>query len=203
MVESRFGNPSEYTYKQINYEAFMCLDGRVTSENLYTAGGDAGEMILALVVYEAETGKRLKKSDIKSIFEDYLRCMQPETFNLCSDDDAVSHLSTELGVKVSLKDPKKQHQDMVLDSIAEPMNMGDLHLRNMLETPGSYMLQDAHVAKAFIEMFFETLWDTDFEFREKLAYHQLATQHKELAFVDIRNEHQCIIEQTAPVFAAR
>ena len=90
-----------------------------------------------------------------------------------------------------------------MDIIAEPLNNGDLHIRHLLEAPKSYLLDNAHVTEHFIEAFFTRLWDKDSEFHAKLQLVQFPGSHNETAFVEIRNEHQCIIEQVAPVFASR
>jgi len=51
------GHPKELTYVNVADQHFSCLDGRTENAVLATPGGDAGEFILALHVYENIIGK--------------------------------------------------------------------------------------------------------------------------------------------------
>jgi hypothetical protein len=53
-VRNMIGQPSELTFVNIGDHHFSCLDGRINKPILGTPGGDAGEFILALNVYEGK-----------------------------------------------------------------------------------------------------------------------------------------------------
>jgi hypothetical protein len=47
--------PKNHVYTYIKFESFKCLDGRNKKNGLFTPGGDFGEFLLALHVYEGIT----------------------------------------------------------------------------------------------------------------------------------------------------
>jgi len=51
------GHPKELSYVNVADQYFSCLDGRVDKSVLGVPGGDSGEFILALHVYENYLGK--------------------------------------------------------------------------------------------------------------------------------------------------
>jgi len=56
-VRNHIGHPSDLEYIDVLQSSFYCLDGRVTKPVLGTLGGDMGEFILALMVYQGVLGK--------------------------------------------------------------------------------------------------------------------------------------------------
>jgi hypothetical protein len=51
------GNIEDLEFVDPNKESFHCMDGRENGAFLGTPGGDAGEFILGLFVYEGMTGE--------------------------------------------------------------------------------------------------------------------------------------------------
>lgn len=101
-IRDLIGKTEDLGFVYVNQTSFQCVDGRNTRAGIYTPGGDAGEFIIALMVYEdlIGGGKRLSQKEIDSIFSIYLRNMNQNKFYMCSDDIAVSHLEKELLVKI-------------------------------------------------------------------------------------------------------
>jgi len=50
-----FDDPQDFDFEKITMSPFMCVDGRSKTNNMYSPGGDAGEFLLALIVYEDMT----------------------------------------------------------------------------------------------------------------------------------------------------
>jgi len=99
-VKNMIGNVSNLKYVKIHSTSFRCLDGRNSRAVLGTPGGDAGEFILSLSVYEEilGPGKTLSQDDVDLIFSLYLSNIPFDKFYMCTDDMAVSHLERELYV---------------------------------------------------------------------------------------------------------
>ena len=100
-IRNLIGNIEELTYVVVPETSFKCLDGRNTKGVLATPGGDAGEFILALSVYEdlLGGGKRLTQENIDNFLSQYLKIMKPNKFYMCTDDKAIAHLEKEIAVK--------------------------------------------------------------------------------------------------------
>jgi len=99
-IKNIIGNFNYLTYVNVEKTSFKCLDGRNSKSVLGTPGGDAGEFILALSVFEEFYGKSktLGQKDIDSILSNYLNIIPFEKFYMCTDDMAISHLEKELSV---------------------------------------------------------------------------------------------------------
>ena len=103
-----------------------------------TPGGDAGEYILALHVYENMIGRPLSDAQVADTFEAYLAWMRPEKFYMCMDDSALDHLEKDMGMGISietLRNPKPANQKDLLNYLVKPDNNGDLHLKRLLKSP--------------------------------------------------------------------
>ena len=183
----------------------MCLDGRVTKKHLFTPGGDLGELLLGLLAYEDIIEEPVNLAEVKDIFTKYLRCMVPEKFYHCTDDEAISHLEKELNSQVDIENPNPQSlEGEILEAITSPNNNGDLHFKSLLLAPDEYNIShESHVLDYVIQTFYAFIWDENFEFHDKLKLEIFPGVHNETAFIEIKNEHQCMIEQTAPIFEAR
>lgn len=94
------GNIEELNYVKVPNFSFKCLDGRNQEDVLATPGGDAGEFILALIVYEdlVGGGRRLTQENVDNFFLQYLKLMTHPKFYMCTDDLAIAHLEKDLSV---------------------------------------------------------------------------------------------------------
>ena len=99
-IRNLIGNIDDLKYVIVPETSFRCLDGRNSHGVLSTPGGDAGEFILALTVYEdlLGGGKKLTQENIDLYFALYLKDMKHPKFYMCSDDFAVEHIEKELSV---------------------------------------------------------------------------------------------------------
>jgi hypothetical protein len=101
-IRTLIGNIEDLNYVKVPTTSFKCLDGRNRDASLATPGGDAGEFITALIVYEdlIGGGRKLTQENIDDFFIQYLRKMQHPRFYMCTDDKSVSHIEQDLSVKL-------------------------------------------------------------------------------------------------------
>lgn len=99
-VRGLIGNIEDLNYVVVPEVSFRCLDGRNAKGVLATPGGDAGEFILGLTVYEdlLGGGKKLTQDNVDMYLALYLKSMKQQKFYMCSDDSAVEHVQKELSV---------------------------------------------------------------------------------------------------------
>ena len=92
------GNIQDLNYINVENSEFSCLDGRSSRSVLASPGGDTGEFILALMVYEdlIGGGRRLSQDNIDLFFTQYLKVMKPNKFIMCTDDNSLSHIEKDL-----------------------------------------------------------------------------------------------------------
>lgn len=100
-VRNLVGNIEELNYVFVPDSSFKCLDGRNRESVLAVPGGDAGEFILALLVYEdlVGGGRKLVQENVDNFLVQYLKTMKQKKFYMCTDDMAIAHLEKELSVK--------------------------------------------------------------------------------------------------------
>ena len=180
------------------------MDGRENGAILSTPGGDAGEFILGLFVYEGMT-RELSQQQIDSILEEYLRDMKKDKFYMCTDDDAISHLENELGMSLSiniLRQPPRQDQRDLIKALIKADNQGDRHLKNLLKNPNLYSIRK-ELVQMFLISFFKILWNDSSSLREKLHLENLVGVPQEQAFLEIRNNEICEEMDLAPRIFAR
>ena len=99
-IRNLIGNIEELNYVKVPNFSFKCLDGRNQEDVMATPGGDAGEFILALIVYEdlVGGGRKLTQENVDNFFLQYLKLMTHPKFYMCTDDIAIAHLETDLSV---------------------------------------------------------------------------------------------------------
>ena len=190
------------TYVRVTRSSFFCMDGRTNQPRLYTPGGDSGEFVLALLVYEDISGTPLTQDTVEQYFRQYLDCMDQEEFVMCTDDQAVSHLQRELSIEgLDIENPQPRYEDQIRAGLIEPDNVGDIHLRMMLRYPDMYAIRP-EVVQYFITAFYNVLWEGS-NYSSMLTLAQLAGAHNETAFVEVRTSDSCNLEQASPVIRAR
>ena len=181
-----FEDPQVFDFEKITMQPFMCLDGRAKTENMYTPGGDAGEFILALIVYEDLTDQTLSQEKVEEYLNAYLECMTPNSFIMCQDEHAVDHLEKELDVEgLDLHNPHSDQHESIIDSLKSHENQGDQHLSLLLQHPDLYSIEPT-IVKHFIEAFYNILWDHSNPNHDRLTLRILEGHHKENAFLEIK-----------------
>ena len=103
-IKTLLGNIEELRYVLITETSFKCLDGRSNDKILGTPGGDSGEMIIALSVYEdlIGGGRKLNQDSVDTFFVEYLKFMTQPKFYMCTDDTSVNHIQKQLSVNITI-----------------------------------------------------------------------------------------------------
>ena len=60
---------------------------------------------------------------------------------MCTDDEAVLHLGKQIGADMNIQNPRKDLIKELLNIVFLPRNVGDSHLRLMLEYPQLYSIR--------------------------------------------------------------
>ena len=131
------------SFSKVSNASFRCIDGRVRKTGFSSLGGDAGEFLLALAVYEnsipkmepitQEKKKFFTKEKIKIYFESYLRWMKSDTFYFCTDRQSISVIETEVESEdFSLEDVKPNLRNKVLEKVILPENQGSKYLKILM-----------------------------------------------------------------------
>mmetsp|Transcript_9372 Transcript_9372/g.18006 ORF Transcript_9372/g.18006 Transcript_9372/m.18006 type:complete len:358 (-) Transcript_9372:904-1977(-) len=193
---------TDYTYVRVTKSSFHSIDGRSSDKILGTPGGDAGEFILALLVYEDISGRQLTEDAVETYFKEWLNCMDASTFYMCTDDNAVAHLEKQLSISgLDIQNPRSEYKDSLLTALEQSENEGDVHIHLMLKSPDLYAIR-AQTIKYFLRVFYSTLWN-DSDYKDMLTLDVLPGSHNEKAFLEIRTEDTCNLEQVSPLVSPR
>ncbi len=213
-IKSLIGEIDTLTYVQASYTSFKCLDGRYNEAVLAVPGGDAGEFITALSVFEdlinnnndKDAKRTLNIEDIEYLFKDYLRYMKPDFFSSCTDFNAVFELEKEMRIEgFNILRPRTNLIDPLLKIIASYKNLGDAHLRLLLKYPELYGIRK-ELVEDFIRVFYKTLWDNKGDneiYSSKINLDILNGEHTESAFVEVRSNDSCQNLQLAPLIKTK
>lgn len=188
------------------------VDGRTGTHILGTPGGEAGEFILALQVYEEMLGKELKqgsgeKHDVKKYLEDYLKATRPRKFAMHTSMAAVESLQQDLVTgDLDIRNPPETTRDALLGKVCNvhpcglmsPANVGMSHLQYMLSYPSMYNVQKSLVQE-FIREFYTMLWNEDSPYGQQLEFSVLHKVQQEKAFVSIEVSPGCRTESKVPM----
>lgn len=202
-ISSKLSTAGNYTYARVTHTSFRCLDGRITNPILASPGGDAGEFVLGLLVYEDMSGKELDLESIETYLHEYVTCMDATKLYMCTDDHAISHIEKELAIEnLDIYAPRESIKQDLLRVLAEPENVGDSHLRLMLQYPDLYSI-NPKVVQNFIKAYYTLLWNKDNSLSDTLYLEVLPGNHNETAFLDVRTNEECNYEQVAPLITPR
>lgn len=100
-IKSLFGSPQDIAFVKLEDYSFTCIDGRNKSVGISTPGGDAGEFLLALDVYEnlLSNKKLLDYNSVEILLKSYLRFMKQLKFKMCTDNKALDFIKNEMMVR--------------------------------------------------------------------------------------------------------
>ena len=93
-IKDLIGPPKDLMFANVLEKGFKTLDGRVSDAHFATPGGDAGEFLLALQIFNEmkPASIELNQQKVLNIFKDYLSYMKQSSFYMATDDVAVQHL---------------------------------------------------------------------------------------------------------------
>ena len=198
-ISDRLEGYENYTYARVTHSSFRCLDGRTTEGVLGTPGGDAGEFVLGLLVYQDLIGVFLTQENVTDYFETYLKCMEMSRFYMCTDQAAVDHMAKELALDdIDMYDPDPEIVEDLLEAVVEPNNIGDSHLKMMIDKPELYSINKT-IVEFYLYAFYSVLWDEENPLHEILYLEVLQGSHVETAFLEVKVNDECLLELVAPL----
>ena len=208
-VRNLIGDALSLTYVPIEKSSFKCLDGRYNKPVLSTTGGDSGEFILALNIFEDLLNEyninnninktiKLNQNDIDFILYKYINFSNSEPFYMCTDDNAINHIEKELQIEgLNFINPRDNIKNDLFDLITKTENIGDLHIKLMLKYPEKYGIRK-EIIEMFLKSFYNLYWNNK-NIKDKMELDILSGDHNENAFIEVRSENECQKEKIAPL----
>lgn len=179
-------------------QPLKCLDGRDSQVGISTPGGDIGEFALALLVYQDVSGALLDYNLVKMYLVEWLQAMDSEYFYMCTDESAVKHMAKQVGIDLNIEKPRNEVINDLLKVVSNTGNIGDSHLRLMIEYPQMYSIRP-EVVKYLITAFFEVLWNKEKGLEKLLKVEVLEGDHTEVAYLEVRDSDECVYEGMSPL----
>ena len=204
-IRNLIGDASSLTYVPIEKSSFKCLDGRYNKPVLSTTGGDAGEFILALNIFEDLLNENnnnntilLNQEDVDFILYKFINQSNSQPFYMCTDDNAINHIEKELQIEgLNIINPRENIKNDLFNLITESENIGDLHIRLMLKYPEKYGIRKDLITM-FLNSFYKLYWNNK-NIKDKMELDILTGDHNENAFIEVRSENECQKEKIAPL----
>ena len=165
------GDPADLRMVDTRKHYFSDIDGRSSEEALRVWGGEAGELLLALAVWDEmtldETGSPLRYTSVKRAVHDWVRFYNApskrKAFYIHTDTDAMAFV--EQGVKdivdegadggsgasdneagdpynIDITMPPPHLQDKVLERLLQPQGNGCPHLKQIMMRPAAYGIRE-------------------------------------------------------------
>lgn len=177
---------------------------------LGTWGGDAGEMLLALAVWERVGQRPLTPEHVAMFVKAYVKLSPQRHVYYHTDATALAFVMETAGVEdVDITMAPVEVQAALLRGLTSPNGQGCGHLRAMMENPVEYRVGEPLVAQ-FITAFHRLLWDTSDATRTKIQYYVLHghpadgvetdATNAEVAYLEFESSPACVREQRAPAF---
>ena len=188
------GPADKVEWVSVKSAAFACVDGRSANGELHAHGGDFGEFLLALTVYEQMLQKQLSQSETTYLFGKWLG--EGASFAMCTDAAAVTQLASAVSYKypLDLARPPEEHAASLMLRVTAPEFQGDGHTKWLLQHPETYAVRRV-LAEQLIRSFFGVLWNEFHPLRPKVKLHVMAGPHAERALIKVHGSHWCWAEQ--------
>ena len=135
------GPADKVEWVSVKSAAFACVDGRSANGELHAHGGDFGEFLLALTVYEQMLQKQLSQSETTYLFGKWLG--EGASFAMCTDAAAVTQLASAVSYKypLDLARPPEEHAASLMLRVIAPEFQGDGHTKWLLQHPETYAVR--------------------------------------------------------------
>lgn len=209
-IEKFIGNIQDQQWTRITETHFSCIDPRNKGLSINTPGGDIGEFILGLHVYQNSFKPKLKMNQtmVKNIMKKYIKQMRQDYFYMCTDEAATNRVKAENNMQgVDLKNPNESDKKILLEKLVEPENIGSIHQKNMMANPDMYKV-DPDLIKFAIRAFYMLLWENDKECRLFVNFTFVKINQLDefmggldaYAFIEIKSNATCTEKNQAPLF---
>eukprot|EP00299_Pterocystis_sp_00344_P014090 c6967_g1_i1.p1 GENE.c6967_g1_i1~~c6967_g1_i1.p1 ORF type:complete len:415 (-),score=119.11 c6967_g1_i1:80-1324(-) len=203
-IRELIGSPIFLTWVRIEQHHFSTIEGRIDRPVLTTPGGDMGEFLNAMDVYEELIHTPLTDGQCVTYLREYLRYTVKKSFYMSTDTSATKMLQVNLGMTgLDVRDePPPSVRAAVLKALTLPEHVGDSHLRNMMMKPNEYDIRPELPACA-IRAFFTLLWNKQEPFGRKLRLVELDGTNQEKAVIKLKTSKTCVNLGIAPLLPPR
>jgi len=194
---SLLGPVEKLEWKSVRASYLGCVDGRHSSSGLYAYGGDFGELLLALTVYEHMSQRQLSQVETTSLFNGWLARLAREggSFAMCTNSATVSTLTGAVGAAaVDLSSPSEALRPSLMLRLVAPEFVGSEHVKWMLQRPDQYSVRKPLVEQ-LIRSFFGVLWNEYHPHTSSVRLEVLEGSHAERALVKLHSSRWCWAEQ--------
>ncbi len=219
------GDPEDLRMAEAAKHYFADIDGRSSEESLNVWGGEAGELLLALAVWDeltvASTGQPLRYTSVKKAVHSWVKFYNApnkrKVFYIHTDTDAMAFVEDGIETlgdgELDITQPAPEMQDAVLERLLDESGrgIGCPHLANMLREPATYDVRP-ELVRMFLTHIFRMLWDTTEPLRKLMrvyVYHSPSVGGPSpgapalpvvAAWVDFKVGDICLAEGKAPLF---
>lgn len=181
--------------------AESCVDGRERAGVISTAGGNAGEFVLAIQAAEDVSGRKLSDAEITHFFTEYLAHFGK--FYMHTDGHALHHLGEVLAadaqfagmdissVETFIANPPESARTALLEHLANPDTMGCGHLKLMIKDSAEYGVRP-EIVQAMVRAYYTELWNKN----QQLEYVVLPGDHEEGAVVLVTSGDQAFTSES-------
>jgi hypothetical protein len=191
-VEGHISPVPLLSWANIHTVSFGCADGRSAEEGVGTWGGDFGEFLTALNVYEQMATLHLSQADVTSIFRKYIEATHRDRFTTCMSGLSIRQLFGAVDdLELAIKNPPEEKRAALWMKIADPNFIGSDHVKFMLENPTGYSVRK-ELVQHFIHSFFDIYWNHFDPLHDKLRVQVLPGEHQERAVVSVTIPDFCL-----------
>eukprot|EP01006_Ploeotia_vitrea_P036872 TRINITY_DN66068_c10_g1_i1.p1 TRINITY_DN66068_c10_g1~~TRINITY_DN66068_c10_g1_i1.p1 ORF type:complete len:428 (+),score=216.71 TRINITY_DN66068_c10_g1_i1:51-1286(+) len=210
------GTPDKFDMLDASRTSFADVDCRERHAVLATPGGDFGEFLTALNVYQANADKDFSAERVQHVLESWLES-STTSFYFNTDELAVKNLREHLTVAgrqgvvgLDLTNPKVEYRKSLLRDLCKSDNQGSYFLKAVLDHPDRFYMRGETVCHA-VQAFFKILWQRGDEkpkvssidgetLYSKLNFQVLQGALNCRAWINFRANHHCEEEHKAPAF---
>lgn len=179
---------------------WSCIDGRATNALFATPGGDSGEWVVALTLYDIQmylrTGLKLDAAGVAALFDEWMTLLNPNRQWFLHTDEQTLQL-----VRQALNDPafnpvapvwtNTTTQAAALQVLTQAPYVGCPYLRLVMQYPDQYNIP-VQIVQWYLAAYYQFMWNhaqgsrlnylTDFE--------ELYGGHREQAVVTVYSKTQ-------------
>jgi len=153
-------DPNELEWGKVSDGHFSCLGTIVGDKVLSTPGGDAGEFLLALKVFEELTGYQLRQRHVSAYLKSFLEKSSKNMFSFCTTKAAQAALMESVGGEVDIMNPPVTMVRSLWDQVIMPDNIGCTHFKLALERAAEYEVRP-ELTQMLIRAFYMIMWNKE------------------------------------------
>eukprot|EP00697_Spironema_sp_BW2_P003403 gnl/Spiro4/14547_TR7845_c0_g1_i1.p1 gnl/Spiro4/14547_TR7845_c0_g1~~gnl/Spiro4/14547_TR7845_c0_g1_i1.p1 ORF type:complete len:576 (+),score=125.75 gnl/Spiro4/14547_TR7845_c0_g1_i1:207-1730(+) len=194
-------------------EAVPCSDfsdARDQKPAIYTLGGDVGELILALNVFEKMFHAPLPQHNVSSIFAAWVQANAQKPLEFTIDATTAARIISKLNstiaafacVKLDFTCNKRQFMKAVVAELVLPENIASPYIRLLLEEP-ELMQTRPELTTAVLSEYINLMWSRA-QLRDKATQPVLRNQslpHNSAAAVEVQSPKNCNVRGVFPLLS--